>query len=195
MFFLVFFIRNYTKNRTEHKRIGLVTQYSLNRDDLRHSFTTRLLHSLIPATWYASKDASVFDLCQALANDLTALLHTGVSVDVTYQTYVEKIYFFWRCFVHGIVLYYIYISTSYILRSYICMPSEVGQGQMETFYISVVAIKGDWPWLRKCMALYTGFTSRRICHLCEGVEASTNDRINFLQCPLFSIYLWISGMI
>ena len=67
--------------------------------------------------------------------------------------------------------YIIYdMSTSYIYlyRSYICMPSEVGEGQMETFFVSVAAIKGDWPWLRKCMALYTGFTSRRLCHLCRG---------------------------
>ena len=74
------------------------------------------------------------------------------------------------------------------------MPSEVGEGQMETYYVSVVAVKGDWPWLRKCMALYTGFTSKRICHLCSGEEASTNYSINFLQFPPM-FYLWIPGMI
>ena len=30
--------------------------------------------------------------------------------------------------------------------------------------------KGDWPWLRSAYRLYTGYTSKRKCHLCEGAE-------------------------
>ena len=36
------------------------------------------------------------------------------------------------------------------------------------FYAALVGIKGDWPWLRKCMCLATGFRSKRICHFCPG---------------------------
>lgn len=50
--------------------------------DLRHSFTTRLLFTVIPATWYASKDASIRGLTEALANDLTDLFQTGIPVDM-----------------------------------------------------------------------------------------------------------------
>ena len=36
------------------------------------------------------------------------------------------------------------------------------------FYVGVVAMKGDWPFLRKSYHLQCGFTSRRICHMCPG---------------------------
>lgn len=40
-------------------------------------------------------------------------------------------------------------------------------GKQQRFYAAYVACKGDWPWLRKAYALYSGFTSKRICHLCD----------------------------
>ncbi|CAL1154067.1 unnamed protein product [Cladocopium goreaui] len=48
----------------------------------KHSFTTRLLFSLMPSDWYAKKDASVNGLLQALADDLTELFHEGVTISV-----------------------------------------------------------------------------------------------------------------
>ena len=127
-----FFIRNYTKNRTEHKRIGLVTQYSLNRDDLRHSFTTRLLHSLIPATWFASKDASVFDLCHSLGKWFDSFASHRCICWCHLPNICGEDLFFLEVFCSW-DRSILYISTSYILRSYICMPSEVGQGANGNF--------------------------------------------------------------
>lgn len=46
----------------------------------RHSFTTRLLFSLLPATWYAKGDGSIDGLAKAIADDLTKLFHDGVLV-------------------------------------------------------------------------------------------------------------------
>ena len=43
-------------------------------------------------------------------------------------------------------------------------------GRRQTFFAAYIACKGDWPWLRKAYSLQTGFTSKRICHLCDGVE-------------------------
>ena len=51
----------------------------------RHSFTTRLLYSLMPSNWYARKDASVNALLQSLADDLTNLFHNGVTVCVAFD--------------------------------------------------------------------------------------------------------------
>ncbi|CAK9043468.1 unnamed protein product [Durusdinium trenchii] len=87
----------------------------------KHSYTTRLLTTLLPSNWYAKKDASINAILQALAHDLTQLLDVGITV---------------------------------------C-------GKQQRFYAAYVACKGDWPWLRKAYALYSGFTSKRICHLCD----------------------------
>ena len=48
---------------------------------LRHSFTTRLLYSLIPSTWYAKNDASIDALTKFMATDLQVLFDQGVAVD------------------------------------------------------------------------------------------------------------------
>lgn len=52
---------------------------------LRHSFTTRLLFSLVPSTWYCKDDATVDSLHEHLASDCVDLFHKGVSVKVHHQ--------------------------------------------------------------------------------------------------------------
>lgn len=47
-------------------------------------------------------------------------------------------------------------------------------GKTREFHASLVAFKGDWPWLRKAVALKTGFTSKRVCHLCPGDAPQRN---------------------
>lgn len=42
----------------------------------------------------------------------------------------------------------------------------VGDAKMRLHLITV-AVKGDWPFLRKSCHLYPGFTSKRLCHLCS----------------------------
>ena len=49
--------------------------------ELRHSYTTRLLSTVLPSSWYAKKDRSVNAILQALADDLTQLLESGVTVE------------------------------------------------------------------------------------------------------------------
>ncbi|CAK9014765.1 Uncharacterized protein SCF082_LOCUS12465 [Durusdinium trenchii] len=43
--------------------------------------------------------------------------------------------------------------------------------QQCTFYLAYIGLKGDWPYLRKVMNLESGFTSRRVCHLCTRADA------------------------
>ena len=53
--------------------------------DPRHSFTTRLLYTVVPSTWYAKDDATIDALHQCLADDMGDLFHHGVSVKVQWQ--------------------------------------------------------------------------------------------------------------
>ena len=53
-------------------------------------------------------------------------------------------------------------------------------GQCLTFYIQYLGCKGDWPWLRSCYRLETGYKSHRICHRCPAGELCINLRLFFL---------------
>lgn len=44
------------------------------------------------------------------------------------------------------------------------------KGETHRFYFHFLGTKGDWPWLRSAYRLYSGFTSRQICHRCDGKE-------------------------
>ena len=52
-------------------------------------------------------------------------------------------------------------------------------GRRQTFFAGYIACKGDWPWLRKAYGLVTGFTSKRICHLCDSHE----PKMHVSECP------------
>ncbi|CAK9078771.1 unnamed protein product [Durusdinium trenchii] len=43
-------------------------------------------------------------------------------------------------------------------------------GKRLTWWIQFAGTKGDWPFLRSCYKLYSGFTSLRVCHACSGVD-------------------------
>ena len=49
------------------------------------------------------------------------------------------------------------------------VPYKVTLGDAKMrLHLVTVAIKGDWPFLRKICHLYAGFTSKRLCHLCSS---------------------------
>ena len=52
-----------------------------NPDTPRHSYTTRLLATLMPANWYAKKDATISAILEALATDLRRLFETGITCE------------------------------------------------------------------------------------------------------------------
>ena len=41
------------------------------------------------------------------------------------------------------------------------------EGKAFRFHFASVGGKGDWVWLRKAYALKPGWSSLRVCHLCE----------------------------
>ena len=48
---------------------------------LRHSFSTRLLYSVLPSQWYAKNDASIDQLHDSMATDFCKVFEEGISVD------------------------------------------------------------------------------------------------------------------
>lgn len=50
----------------------------------------------------------------------------------------------------------------------------VWNGQPLRFYARFCGTKGDWPFLRSCYRLSTGFTSKRICHICPSTDTQLN---------------------
>ena len=70
------------------------------------------------------------------------------------------------------------------------------RGKEVTFYVAIVAIKGDWPFLRKAMHLSVGFTSKRKCHLCPGsvVRLTIENRLDmYVQVGLRLYRVWFQG--
>ena len=77
--------------------------------NLRHSYTTRLLHTVMPSTWYASNDATSDGLTKAIADDLTDLFHQGICVEVPFLKFdqfnlkpiacqiIHRLIFVWGC--------------------------------------------------------------------------------------------------
>ena len=135
----------------------------------RHSFSTRLLATVIPSELYVG-DKTLDAIHRAMTEDLLKLYHDGITAA-------------WPLgFGRG---EYICLGVSFILgpRSYrvllvlkrLHIPESnvhsTGQvdcgGTQKVFRFVPVMIKGDWPYLRKAMHLRTGPTSARVCHLCD----------------------------
>ena len=58
------------------------------REHQRHSFATRLLHSVLPASCYAPNDKSIDGLHTAIAEELTELFENGFTVRVARSIYI-----------------------------------------------------------------------------------------------------------
>ena len=61
-----------------------------------------------------------------------------------------------------------------------------------TLHVAMVAGKGDWPYVRKCYGLTTGFQCPRICHMCPKIVSwlLTPGRQPFLGTQ-DHIILWV----
>ena len=126
---------------------------------LRHSFTTRLLYTLIPATWYAKDDASIDSLHQCLAEDLEELFSEGLPVKA------QKKKLFFQHFLGIIMITWIMIID--LNKKMFWTILEVAGSDLR-FFVAVVGAKGDWPWVRKAFHLSSGYRSKRVCHLCPS---------------------------
>ena len=126
----------------------------------RHSFTTRLLASIMPSKIMAKRDRTLDDMNRFMVDDLTYCYHNGVKAS-------------------GYMFPYPYSSTMIPL---LC-PTWVPGGRKvkgQTLHFIYLGCKGDWPYLRKMMGLASGFRSLRLCHLCNEDVSQPIDPINLI---------------
>lgn len=108
---------------------------------------------MMPSKNYATNDQTMDGISNHMLLDLSKVFHQGVTVaSLQYQLPCCPRSFsrFERC----------------------ACPIKVGNDDLgkETFYFVYVALKGDWPYIRKALNLNTGFTSTRICHHCSTLD-------------------------
>ena len=60
-----------------------------------------------------------------------------------------------------------FLGIWYMSRCVCFNHSKVGGHR---FFFAFIGLKGDWPYLRKMMALASGFTCKRVCHYCATSE-------------------------
>ena len=116
---------------------------------MRHSFCSRLLFTVFPSQCYAKKDKSIFGLLEALTADCKELFENGLqeskALKLRFTNLVNM-----TVFEHDKTP----IQVQYDDRDYKLRFAYLGG-------------KGDWVWLRKAFALAPGWSSKRICHLCD----------------------------
>ena len=125
----------------------------------RHSFTSRLLFTVMPSELYYKKQ-TLDMLHGAMVNDLQSLYSDGITVALPISS----------------VLVFVQYIRNYIYELvclFMCLPSaEVCKVQWSTrtftFHMVPIMLKGDWPYLRAAAHLATGFSSKRKCHLCNA---------------------------
>ena len=117
----------------------------------RHSFTTRLLASIMPSKIMAKRDRTLDDMNRFMVDDLTFCYHNGVKAS-------------------GCMFPYPHSST---MEPLLCptLPPGWRKVKGQTFHFIYVGCKGDWPYLRKMMGLASGFRSLRLCHLCNEEDS------------------------
>lgn len=45
-----------------------------------------------------------------------------------------------------------------------------------TFHPTLIAVKGDWPFVRKAFHMSVGFKCKRVCHLCPGADSCLSEK-------------------
>ena len=102
----------------------------------------------------------------------------------------------WRTYPRTVCLFYVMGSRWPACK--VCLLSIVsGREQLEVvsgtqtmkFHLAWLGCKGDWVWLRKAFCLRTGFSSARICHMCEQ-EAGT-----VCSLPTLYSFQWLIKLI
>ena len=95
-------------------------------------------------------------LLQALADDLEMLFKQGLQVTCLPRLFTD-IY----CNVEPV---------TWLHRSQVrCQQTVIN------VKVAMIGVKGDWPFMKKSMHLRTGYTSKRICHLCDAKDWVKNS--------------------
>ena len=144
----------------------------LKHKPIRHTYTTRLLFTCLPSENYAKKGGSQQALMEYLVKDCNQLYTEGIKVRGVSNRSIKK------------------DPTSIgvdCLSVCMCMCIDQAylqvnwQGQTLEFYFKFLGAKGDWPWVRSCYQLKTGYTSKRKCHACPSESAPESKLHQFLE--------------
>lgn len=79
----------------------------------------------------------------------------------------------------------IFALTGCPVTPHLFLPQD-GHGGKRTLHCALVAIKGDWPFVRKAMHLVPGYSSTRKCHLCPGNDTEFKS-VQFLHLHAFPV--------
>ena len=131
----------------------------------RHSFMSRFVSCLIAARMYAKDDATYHTLHEVLATDCDKLFFDGITTETPsvpssklwshmFPLKIFKGFFQEHIFVFVLWIFWIHLCCQLCCEGPIC------------FHLAFVALKGDWPYLRKAAGLSSGFASIRKCHWC-----------------------------
>ena len=126
----------------------------------RHSFSSRLLYTVVPSELYVTH-RTLDTLLASLVADYCNLYNTGLKAP--YERKLHALYMF-ICMI-GVLYMAVWTKTFSIDLD---MLQVVWGSKSYVFRFIPVVCKGDWPWLRSAMHLSTGFSSLRKCHLCDG---------------------------
>ena len=79
-----------SKSKSTYSMLGFFwphePKYSTRPCVLRHSFTTRLLYSLIPATWYAKEFSTMDGFSEGIAADFEAMFEQGIVIEAPWRS-------------------------------------------------------------------------------------------------------------
>ena len=56
-----------------------------------------------------------------------------------------------------------------------CLRAKAENGKF-TFHPTLIAVKGDWPFVRKAFHMSVGFKCKRVCHLCPGADSCLSEK-------------------
>lgn len=75
-------------------------------------------------------------------------------------------------------------------------PLEVDLGDTtEQFFCQFIGTKGDWPFLRASYQLQSGFSSLRVCHLCDGQDLGCTNIFYFASFLLVQFRIDLYGIL
>lgn len=130
----------------------------LSHAPLRHTYTTRMVYTVVPSQNYAGKSGATLEaLMDALATDCNKLYTSGIEASGCSSAALCCNMWSMR-------------SPSTAFMTFYASPEVHFEGQSFKVHFRYLGSKGDWPWLRSVFRLETGFTSRRVCHICPSRE-------------------------
>ena len=128
--------------------------------DIRHTYTTRMLYTVLPSENYAPDGSTQHGLLQSLVEDCNRLFTSG------FEARLQNC----KTSVSSLIGHYKPLPFQWTFSCFGCWQVTSSTTRTRLF-MQCIGVKGDWPWLRSAFRLSTGFRCRRLCHLCPSRES------------------------